>query len=80
MIEPTKIRPQEILEFGMNKQMRIFAFSPPLHIVEEGKRLLAVTSFEFKNSVFNITDENISFNITVPGHWESKSAENLLTN
>ena len=31
-----------------------------------------MTSFECKNSVFNITDENNSFSITIPGHWETK--------
>ena len=35
-----------------------------------------MSSFEFTNSVFNITDENNSFSITIPGHWENKSAEN----
>ena len=34
-----------------------------------------MTSFECKNSVFNITNENNSFSITIPGHWESKFAE-----
>ena len=29
-----------------------------------------MTSFECTNSVFNITNENNSFSITVPGHWE----------
>ena len=32
-------------------------------------------SFECTNSVFNITNENNSFSITIQGHWESKSAE-----
>ena len=36
---------------------------------------MGVTSFECKYSVFNITDENNSFSITIPGHWETKSAE-----
>jgi len=30
---------------------------------------LAVTSFECINSVFNITDENNSFSISIPGRW-----------
>ena len=75
LIEQTKTRPQETLEFKMNKQMQTFSFSPPINLVEEGKWLLAVTSFEAKNSVFNITDENNSFSITIPGHWENKFAE-----
>ena len=32
-------------------------------------------SFECTNSVFNITNENSSFSITIPGHWDSESAE-----
>ena len=31
--------------------------------------------FEATNSVFNITNENNSFSITIPGHWQTKSAE-----
>ena len=34
-----------------------------------------VSSFECTNSVFNITSKNGFFSIIVPGHWESKSAE-----
>ena len=37
MIENTRSRPQETLEFGMNKQMATFSFSPPINLVEEGK-------------------------------------------
>ena len=60
LIEQTKTRPQETLEFKMNKQMENFSFSPPINLFEEGKSLLAVTSFEATNSVFNITDKNNS--------------------
>ena len=70
LIEQTKTRPQETLEFKMNKQMQTFSFSPPINLFEEGNWLLAVSSFECTNSVFNITNENNSFSITVPGHWE----------
>ena len=59
----------------MNKQMETFSFSPPLNLVEEGKWLLGLTSLERTNSVFNITDENNSFSITIPDHWETESAE-----
>ena len=67
-----KSRPQEALEIKMNKQMETFSFNPPLKLVEEGKWLLAVTSFEAINSVFNITNENNSFSITTPSHWSSR--------
>ena len=78
LIEQTKTRPQETLEFKMNKAMQTFLFSQPLNLVEEGKWLLAVTSFETMNSVFKITDENNSFPITTPGHWNSKSARKTI--
>ena len=75
LIEQTKTKPQGTLEFKMKKQMRTFSLSSPINLVEEGKWLLAVSSFECTNSVFNITDENNSFSITIPGHWNSESAE-----
>ena len=47
-------------------------------MVEEGKWLLAVSSLECTNSVFNITNKNNSFSITIPGHWETKYAEKTI--
>ena len=76
MIEQTKTIPQEVVELEMNKQMQPFSFNPPINLSEEGEWLLGVTFFECKNSVFNITDENNSFSITVPSQWENKCAEN----
>ena len=61
LIEQTKTRAQETLEFEMNKQMQTFSFNPPINLVEEGKWLLTVSSFECINFVFNITNENNSF-------------------
>ena len=58
--------------------MESFSFNPSIYLVEEGKWLLAVTSFEASNSVFNITNENHSFSITIPGHWNSQSAEKTI--
>ena len=78
LIELTKTKPQETLEFKMNKQLQTFSFSPPINLVEEGKWLLGVSSFECTNSVYNITDENNSFSITIPGHCETKSAEKTI--
>ena len=75
LIEQTKTKPQETLEVKMDKQMQTFSFSPPINLVEEGKWLLAVSSFECMNSVFNINNENNSFSITIPGHWQTKSDE-----
>ena len=58
--------------------MQNFSFNPPNKLVEEGEWLLWVYSFECTISVFNITDENNSFILTVPGYWENKSAEKVI--
>ena len=58
--------------------MQIFSFNPPIDLLEEGKWLLAVTSFETTNSVSNITDKNNSFSKTTPDHWNSESAEKTI--
>ena len=78
MIEQTKTKPQETLEFKMNKQRQTFSFNPPINLIEEDKWLLAVSSFECTNSVFNITDDNNSFSIIIPAHWETEFAENTI--
>ena len=77
-IRQTKTKPQETLEFKMNKQMQRFSFNPPINLVEEGKWLLGVTSLECTNSVFIITNENNSFSIIIPGHWQTESAEKII--
>ena len=78
MIEQTKTKPQETLEFKLKKQRQIFSFNPPINLVEEGKWLLAVSSFECINSVFNITNENNSFSIIIPGHYQNKTDEKTI--
>ena len=78
LIEETKIKPQETLEFIMHKQMQTFSFNPTIKLVEEDKWLLAVSSFDCSNSVFNITNENNSFSTTIPSHWQTKSAEKTI--
>ena len=75
LIEQTKTKPQQTLEFKMDKQMETFSYNPPIYLVEEGKWLLAVSSFEATKYGFNITDENNSFSITIQGHWSSESGE-----
>ena len=80
LIEQTKIEPQEPLEFKMDKQMQTFSFNPPINLVEEDKWLLAVSSFECTNSVFIITDENNSFSIIIPGHYQNESDEKTIDN
>ena len=78
LIENTRTHPQETLEFKMNKQMHTFSFNPSLNLIEEGKWLLAVSSLECTNSVFNITNENNSFSIIIPGHYQNKSDEKTI--
>ena len=62
----------------MNKQRQTFSFNPPINLIEEDKWLLAVSSFECTNSVFNITDDNNSFSIIIPAHWETEFAEKII--
>ena len=78
LIQQTKTKPQETLEFKMIKQRQTCSFNPPINLVEEDRWLLAVSSFECTNSVFNITDDNKSFSIIIPAHWESEFADKII--
>ena len=78
LIEQTKSRPQETLDLKMNKQMETFSFNPPVNLVEEGKRFLAVTSFEATNAVFKITNENKRFLILTHGFWSQNGSEEII--
>ena len=78
LIEQTKTKPQETLDFKKNKQMQTFSFNPRINLVEEGKWLLAVSSLECTNSVFNITNENNSFSIIIPRHYQTEFAEKMI--
>ena len=78
LIERTKTKPQETLELKMNKQRQTFSFNPPLNLVEEGEWLLGLSSLECTNSVFNITNENNSFSIIIPGHYQTEFAEKMV--
>ena len=78
LIEQTRTKPQETLEFKMSKQRQTFAFNPSINLVEEDKWFLAVSSFECKNSAFIITDGNNSFSIIIPGHYQNKSDEKTI--
>ena len=75
LIQQTRTKPQETLEFKMIRSKQTFSFNPPLKLIEEGKCLLGLTSLECTNSVFNITNENHSFSIIIPGHYQNKSDE-----
>ena len=80
LIQQTKTKPQETLEFKSNKQMQTFSINPPINLVEEGKWLFAVSSFGCTNSVCNITHENNSFSIIIRGHYQIESAEKTIVN
>ena len=69
LIEQTKSRLQERLEYKVNKQTETFPFNPPIILIEEKTWLLSNTFFETTNSVFNITNENNSFSISIPFYW-----------
>ena len=75
LIQQTRTKPQETLEFKTNKQMQTFSFNPPINLVEEGRSLLAKISFGCTKSVFNITNANNSFSINIQGHYQTKFAE-----
>ena len=78
LIEHTKTKLQETPEFKLNKQMQTFPFNPPIILLEGGKWLLAVSSFKCTNSVFNITNENNSFSIIIPGHYQTELPEKMI--
>ena len=72
LIEQTRTRPQETLDFKMKIQMENFSFSLAKNLFERNEWLLGVTSFEVTNSVFKITNENNTSSITLPGRWSSR--------
>ena len=78
LIEQTKTKSQETLEYKMNKQMETFTFPPPISLGEEGKWLSGVTSLECTNSVFSMTNESNLFSISIRGHWNSESSEEII--
>ena len=78
LIKQTKTKPQETLEFEMIRSKQTFSFNPPINLVGEGKWLLGVASLECTISVFNITNENNSFSIIIPGHYPTEFAEKTI--
>ena len=78
LIEQKRTKPQETLEFKMTRSKQIFSFNPPINLVEEGKWLIGVSLFDCTNSVFNITNENNSFSIVMPGHWQNNLEEQIV--
>ena len=60
--------------------METFWFSPPINLIEGDKFLLAVSSFEATNSVFNTIDKTIAFPLAHQVIGVPKIVKNLLTN
>ena len=56
IVENTLSKPQETLEFKMNKQKESFSFDIPLDLPEQW--MMGVTSLEVYNTVYNITEKN----------------------
>ena len=56
IVENTHSKPQETLEFKMNKQKESFSFDVPLELPEQW--MMGVTSLEVYNTVYNITEKN----------------------
>ena len=56
IVENTLSKPQETLEFKMNKQKESFSFDVPLELPEQW--MMGVTSLEVYNTVYNITEKN----------------------
>ena len=52
LIQQTRTKPQETLEFKMIKPIQTFSFNPPINLVEEGKWLMAVSLFFFAQILF----------------------------
>ena len=80
MIKKTKTRPQETLEFKMNKQMQTFSFNPPIILVKEGKWLVAV-SFLKQQTLFLVSMmKTIRFQSLYQVTGKPKLMKKLLTN
>ena len=56
IVENTLSKPQESLEFEMNKQKESFSFDIPLDLPEQW--MMGVTNLEVYNTVYNITEKN----------------------
>ena len=61
LIEQTHRKAEETLEFKMDKSRQTFHFNPPIQI--QGDWMIGLTDLEVYNSIFNITEENIKFEI-----------------
>ena len=63
IVENTLSKPQETLEFKMNKQKESFSFDILLDLPEQW--MMGVTSLEVYNTVYNITEKNNKLKILI---------------
>ena len=56
LIEQTHRKPEETLEFKMDKSTQTFHFKPPIQVKEDS--MLGLTDLEVYISFFNLTEEN----------------------
>ena len=68
LIEQKRSCPQETPEFKLKEQTENFSLNPPINLFEEGKWLVAVTSFKTTNSVYMINDGKNTISIGTPGY------------
>ena len=61
LIEQTHRKPEETLEVKKIKPIETFHFKPPLQV--KGDWMIGLTDLEVYNSIFNITEENIKFEL-----------------
>ena len=61
LVDQTYKRPEETLEFKMDKSRKTFHFSQTIQI--QGHWMIGLTNLEVYNSIFNITEENNKFEI-----------------
>ena len=61
LIDQTHRKPEETLEFKMDKSRQIFHFNPPIQT--KGDWMIGLVDLEVYNSIFNITEENNKFEI-----------------
>ena len=61
LIEQTHRKAEETLEFKLPESREPFHFDPPISI--DGSCMLGLISLEVYNSIFNITEKNIKFEL-----------------
>ena len=61
LIEQTHRKPEETLEFKVNKSRESFHFQPPIQV--KGDWMIGLTDLEVYISIFNITEENNKFKL-----------------